>query len=123
VTGTATRAAKAAGTGEPGPFFIIRPAKEQDFVEGGRPVLGTFRDSKEARRGNMARPLSGIDFLTEGKHVHRGTAWSRASWTYHIDRVTTDITRTKAEANAACRLSGFSWQHERTVLNRSPWNR
>jgi hypothetical protein len=112
------KAAKATiGPGGDQPFFI-RPAKEQDFVEGAGLFWAHFEAKKKPAAGNMARPLSGIDFLTEGKQVIRD-GLVEGEWTYHIDAATKDITRTKGQGDAI-QTQWFSWQHEATVLKRAP---
>jgi hypothetical protein len=104
--------AKAKGvTGAQAPF-LIRPTKEQDFVEGSSVFWAHF-ESKQPYKGNMAHQLEGIDFLTEGKQVMRD-GLVEGDWTYHVDKTTGDITRTKGPAGAL-ETQWFSWQHEATV--------
>ena len=110
------KAAKAAGRGDQ-PFFI-RPAKEQDFVEGAGLFWAHFETAKKPAEGNMARPLGGIDFLTEARHAMQD-GLVEGEWTYHIDPVTHDITRTKGRGDTL-QTQWFSWQHEATVLKRAP---
>jgi hypothetical protein len=110
------KAAKTAG-GPDQPFFV-RPTKEQDFVEAAGLFWAHFEAKKKPYAGNMAHPLDGIDFLTEGKQAMRD-GLVEGEWTYHIDPVTKDITRTKGKDDAL-ETQWFSWQHEATVLKRAP---
>lgn len=105
--------AKAKGvTGAAQPFFI-RPTKKEDFVRGAG-LFWTHFDKKEPYKENMAHRLSGIDFLTEGKHAMKD-GLAEGGWTYHIDPKTEDITRTKGKDDKV-ETQWFSWQHEATVI-------
>jgi hypothetical protein len=106
------------GTDGPDQPYFVRPAKEQDFIEGAGLFWAHFEAKKKPYKGNMAHPLSGKGFLTEGKQVMRD-GLVEGEWTYHVDPVTGDITRTKGQGNTA-ETQWFAWQHESTVLKRAP---
>jgi Domain of unknown function (DUF4157) len=99
-------------TGADTPRFI-RPTKIADFVPGSGLFWAHF-ESKLPAKGNMAHPLEGIDFLTEGKQVMKD-GLVEGGWTYHVDPSTGDITRTKAKGDAV-ETQWFAWQHEATVI-------
>jgi len=118
--------AKAKGiTGANRPFFI-RPTKKEDFVLGAALFWARFesdQSDKQPAKENMALPLSGIDFLTEGKHPMRD-GLVEGEWTYHIDAATKFITRTRSLGGSwlgpilGVETQWFSWRHEATVIDR-----
>ena len=105
--------AKAKGLTGAGQPFFIRPTKEEHFVRGSGLFWAHFEKEKKPYKENMAHPLSGIDFLTEKKHV-MVDGLVEGDWTYHID-ASGDITRTKGKDDKV-ETQWFAWQHEATVI-------
>ena len=94
--------------------FFIRPTKKEDFVKGAGIFWAHFEKKNKPYKENMAHLLSGIDFLTENKQAMRD-GLVEGDWTYHIDKDTGDITRTKGKDDKV-ETQWFSWQHEATVI-------
>jgi hypothetical protein len=106
--------AKAKGLTGAGQPFFIRPTKKEDFVRGTGIFWAHFEKKVKPAAENMALPLSGIDFLTEGKQA-MSDKLKEGEWVYHIDPTTKEITRTKGEADKE-ETQWFAWQHEATVI-------
>jgi len=106
--------AKAKGLTGAGQPFFIRPTKKEHFVRGSGLFWAHFETKSKPYKENMAHRLSGIDFLTEGKHV-MVDGLVEGDWTYHIDPTSGDITRTKGKDDKV-ETQWFAWQHEATVI-------
>jgi hypothetical protein len=103
----------AGATGASLPFFK-RPTKKEDFVQGAGLFWAHFEKNKKPYKGNMAHELSGIPFLTTNKQVMKDGLMV-GEWTYHIDKTTGDITRTRGKDDKVD-TEWFAWQHEATVM-------
>jgi hypothetical protein len=91
----------------------MRPTKAADFVRWAGVFWARFEE-KEPYKENMAHPVGGIDFLTEGKQAMKDGV-KEGGWIYHV-AADGDITRTR-EKDGTVETQWFAWQHEATVID------